>query len=74
MSVSNTKTGEVLVEKKFTKSSMEDLLKSEEFLPHIETMLSQTLIKNFSGNLDVDANSYEEVRAVAMDLAEAELK
>ena len=74
LSVSNTKTGEVLVEKKFTKSSMEDLLKSEEFLPHIETMLSQTLIKNFSGNLDVDANSYEEVRAVAMDLAEAELK
>jgi len=74
LSVIDSKTGELIVEKKFTKSGMEDLLNSDEYLPYIETMLEKTLIKNFSGNLDIDADSYEEVRAVAMDLAEAELK
>jgi len=74
LSVMDTKTGELLVEKKFTKSGMEELLNSKEYLPYIETMLDQTLIKQFNSNLDIDTDSYEEVRSVAMEIAEAELK
>jgi hypothetical protein len=73
LAVSDEKTGEVLVEKKFTKSGMEDLLKSPDYSPHIELMLEHILVKKFQGNPDFDTDSYEEVRAVAMDLAENDL-
>tara|TARA_A100001391_G_scaffold184972_1_gene153209 strand:- start:95 stop:589 length:495 start_codon:yes stop_codon:yes gene_type:complete len=73
LTVSDEKTGEVLVEKKFTKSGMEDLLKNPEYSPHIELMLEEILVKKFQGNPDFDTDSYEEVRAVAMDMAENDL-
>ena len=73
LTVSDEKTGEVLVEKKFTKSGMEDLLKSPDYSPHIELMLEHILVKKFQSNPDFDTDSYEEVRAVAMDLAENDL-
>ena len=73
LAVSDEKTGEVLVEKKFTKSGMEDLLKSPDYSPHIELMLEHILVKKFQSNPDFDTDSYEEVRAVAMDLAENDL-
>jgi len=73
LSVSDEKTGEVLVEKKFTKSGMEDLLKNPDYSPHIELMLEHILVKKFQSNPDFDTDSYEEVRAVAMDLAENDL-
>jgi len=73
LAVSDEKTGEVLVEKKFTKSGMEDLLKNPDYSPHIELMLEHILVKKFQSNPDFDTDSYEEVRAVAMDLAENDL-
>ena len=73
LTVSDEKTGEVLVEKKFTKGGMEDLLKNPEYSPHIELMLEEILVKKFQGNPDFDTDSYEEVRAVAMDMAENDL-
>jgi recombination protein RecA len=74
LTVSNTKTGEVEVEKKFTKSGMEEVLKNPDYACHIETMLEEILVKRFKGNSEFDSDSYEEVRAVAMDLAEDDLK
>jgi len=74
LQVSNAKTGEVELEKKFTKSGMEDLLRDDMYSPHIELMLEEILVKQLQGNPDFDTESYEEVRAVAMDLAEDDLK
>jgi len=73
LTVSDEKSGEVLLEKKFTKSGMEDLLKDPQYMEHIETMLQHILVKKFEGNPDFDTGSYEEVRAVAMDIAESDL-
>ena len=73
LTVSDEKSGEVLLEKKFTKSGMEDLLKDPQYLGHIETMLQHILVKKFEGNPDFNTDSYEEVRAVAMDIAESDL-
>ena len=73
LTVSDEKTGEVLVEKKFTKSGMEDVLKDPDYSHHIELMIENILIKKFEGNPDFDTDSYEEVRAVAMDMAENDL-
>ena len=73
LTVSDAKTGEVIDEKKFTKSGMEDLLNDPKYLPYIETMLEEILVKKFQGNPDFDTDSYEEVRAVAMDMAENDL-
>jgi recombination protein RecA len=74
LTVSDEKSGDVSVEKKFTKSGMEDLLRDPQYLPYIQTMLENILVKKFDGNPDFDTNSYEEVRAVAMDIAESDLK
>tara|TARA_R110000851_G_scaffold57177_2_gene133340 strand:+ start:98 stop:625 length:528 start_codon:yes stop_codon:yes gene_type:complete len=74
LTVSDTKTGEVKVEKKFTKSGMEEVLKNPEYSNHIEVMLEEILVKRFKANQDVDTDSYEEVRSIAMDLAESDLK
>lgn len=73
LTVSDTKTGEVKFEKKFTKNGMEDLLNDPECANHIEVMLEEILVKRFKDNQEVDTNSYEEVRSIAMDLAEDEL-
>ena len=73
LTVSDEKTGDVLVEKKFTKSGMEDLLRDPKYLTYIETMLENILVKKFEGNPDFNSDSYEEVRAVAMDIAESDL-
>jgi recombination protein RecA len=73
LTVSDAKTGEVKVEKKFTKSGMEDLLNDPEYAKHIEVMLEEILVKRFKDNQDVDTDSYEEVRSIAMDIAEGEL-
>jgi len=73
LTVSDEKSGEVLLEKKFTKSGMEELLRDPKYLPYIQTMLQHILVKKFEGNPDFDTGSYEEVRAVAMDIAESDL-
>jgi hypothetical protein len=73
LSVSDEKTGEVLAEKKFTKSGMEDLLNDPKYAAYIELMLQHILVKKFEGNPDLNTDSYEEVRAVAMDMAESDL-
>jgi hypothetical protein len=36
-------------------------------------MLEEILVKRFKDNQDVDTDSYEEVRSIAMDIAEGEL-
>jgi len=73
LTVSDEKSGEVLLEKKFTKSGMEELLRDPKYLPYIQTMLQHILVKKFEANPDFDTGSYEEVRAVAMDIAESDL-
>lgn len=71
LSVTNDKTGEVLVEKKFTKSGMENLLNNKEYSKYLDIMLEQVLVRKMNeSDPEVDIESYEEVRAIAIEMEE----
>lgn len=68
--VSNSTTGEVLVEKKFYKTDFDQILASPEYSPYVDALLERVMVKKMSNddNMNVDPESYEEVRAIAIDL------
>jgi len=67
--VVDTTTGEQLVEKKFYKADFNDVWCDPEFKPYIDDLLEAAMIKKIeSSDLDIDVESYEEVRAVAMEM------
>ena len=71
--VHNQKTGEVLVEKKFYKADFGDVWKNPEYSSFIDDLLEATMVRKMASNdsLDIDPESYEEVRSIAME-AESE--
>ena len=69
LNVSDAKTGEVYIEKKFYKADFEEIMNDPEFSGYVDDLLADALIRNVNLNeMDIDAESYEEVRAVAMDM------
>jgi recombination protein RecA len=67
LTVADTKTGEVIIEKKFRKNEFEQLIKSPQYSPYIDDLLEMAMIKRFndSESLDVDMESYEEVKSLS---------
>ena len=67
--VSDSKTGEVLVEKKFYKADFGDVWNSPEYAGYIDSLLEASMVRkmNDKESIDIDPESYEEVRAIAMD-------
>ena len=67
--VSDAKTGEVLVEKKFYKAEFGDIWKNPEYSKYIDNLLEVAMVRKMSDNesIDIDPESYEEVRALALD-------
>ena len=69
MTVADEKTGEVFVEKKFYKSDFDQILADEEYRDYLEDLVEASLVKKSrSESMDIDTESYEEVRAVSDDL------
>ena len=68
--VSCAKTGEVELEKKFYKADFDELLSSQEYGPYLEDLIEHAFVKRMAdpNAIDVDTESYEEVRAIADDL------
>jgi len=64
---------DVVAEKKFYKSDFGDLWKDPTYKPWIDGLLAKALIRTTVGvnDIDIDPESYEEVRAVAMEMGEA---
>ena len=73
LTVSNSKTGEVFVEKKFYKADFHKIMNDPEFNPYIEDLLEVAMVKKLDAaeDYDVDLESYEEVRSIAMEIGEA---
>ena len=71
--VTCAKTGEVLVEKKFYKSDFEDVLSNPDYKDYLEDLIEQSFVKRSAKaeDLDIDSESYEEVRAIADELEES---
>ena len=65
----NTLTGEVLVEKKFYKADFNDVWRDPDYKTYIDDLLEAVMVKSIeASDLDVDMESYEEVRTVAMEM------
>lgn len=65
-------TGEVLDEKKFYKQKFNELLEKPKYSAYIDKLLEVAMVKILDSNesIDVNAESYEEIRAIAMELKE----
>lgn len=68
--VSNSKNGEVLIEKKFHKAEFGSIWRDPQYAKYIDDLLDRCMVKQItdSAPADFDENSYEEVRAVAMEM------
>ena len=68
--VADGSTGEVLIEKKFYKTDFDKVLESPEYTPYIDALLERVMVRKMSDpkQMNVDPESYEEVRAISLDL------
>jgi recombination protein RecA len=74
LTVVNTSTGEVLADKKFYKADFGAIWKDEEYKNYIEDLLESAMIKKMqSPEIDLDTESYEEVKSVLGDESYADL-
>ena len=73
LTVSDSKTGEVKIEKKFYKADFGDVLRDPEYGHYLDSLLSATFVKQNDIELDIDAESYEEIRTIAMNLDDSVL-
>ncbi len=64
--VSDQKTGEVLVEKKFYKADFGEIIDDPEYSSYVEAMLEDALVRRSQQSIDLE--SYEEVRSAALEL------
>ena len=67
--VNSETTGEVIVEKKFYKANFDEVLEDPVYKPYLDDLISAAFIrKNDPANYDIDQESYEEVRSVALEI------
>ena len=68
--VSNAKTGEILLEKKFYKADFDKVWKDPEYSEYIDDLLEAAMVRHMSSpeSVDLDVDSYEEVRSIALDI------
>jgi len=71
--VVDEKTGEVFVEKKFYKSDFDKILTNPEYKDYLEDLIEDVFVRKLSdpNQMDIDTESYEEVKAIADDMEES---
>ena len=69
LTVHNASTGEIIVDKKFYKAEFDKILSDPEYSDYLDDLLEAAMSKKKATEAaDVDPESYEEVRAIAMDV------
>ena len=69
LTVANTESGEVLIERKFYKADFNDVWNDPESKPYVDDLLDAAMTRTIEGSESaLDINAYEEVRAVAMEM------
>jgi len=73
--VTDSKQGKVILEKKFYKADFGELLSSPTYSPYLQDLIEATMVKKMGEVVesDIDTDSYEEVRSALMDIAEGDL-
>ena len=71
--VVDEKTGEVFVEKKFYKADFDKILTNPEYKDYLEDLIEDAFVRKLSdpNQMDIDTESYEEVKAIADDMEES---
>ena len=70
LTVTDETTGELLVEKKFYKADFDQIMNDPEYSGYTDILLERALVRKLSDEVDIDVESYEEIRAVSMELSE----
>ena len=66
--VTDTSTGEILVEKKFHKPKFNEIMNNPEYKSYVDGLLEKAMIKKMNNSeFDIDAESYEEIRSIALE-------
>jgi recombination protein RecA len=70
--VTDTKTGEVLVEKKFYKADFADVMIDPQYSGYIDAMLEGAMVRKMTSDegIEIDTESYEEVKSIAAMLGD----
>jgi protein RecA len=70
LTVVSEKTGEVLVEKKFYKADFNKIIEDPLYTSYIDDLLEDAMVKVMGDpdEADIDTNSYEEMKAVALEI------
>jgi recombination protein RecA len=68
--VSDSKTGEVLIEKKFYKADFGKVWNDPEYSKYIDDLLERAMVRKMSSldDADIDIESYEEIRSISLDV------
>ena len=66
--VTNVSTGEILVEKKFYKNEFDEVWNNPNYGKYVNALLSAAMIRKLEEEeMDVDVESYEEIRSISME-------
>jgi len=70
LTVRNVKTGDAVIEKKFYKPDFHEILADPQYSSYLEDLLDRAMIRKMTtpDGLVIDPESYEEVRALSLDL------
>ena len=72
LTVTDTETGEILIEKKFHKPKFNEIMEDPEYRSYIDNLLERTMVKAYNvDNFEIDADSYEEMRSLADSMGES---
>lgn len=71
-SVVDDATGETITEKKFHKSSFDEVINDPEYAPYIDDLIEDCFVKRHvkPDEIDLDTESYEEVRSITLETSE----
>ena len=73
LSVTDTKTGEIIIEKKFHKPKFDEIISNPEYGRFIDDLLDKAMVKKFATDpLDIDTESYIEIESISEALKDNE--
>ena len=70
LTVTDSTTGNVIAEKKFRKVDFNEILEDPEYKDFLDDLIEKAMVKILSteAGVDIDPESYEEIRALADEL------
>ena len=70
ISIVDTRTGEIVADKKFRKANLDEISNDPEWVEAIDIITAAAMEKKLGSieGVDIDAESYEEVQALAQEL------